>query len=193
MAMQAHSITNETGTSADRYPLAMRGVHWLRALIIFGQIAVGLTMVSLPDSAPVKFGVLYPFHKSFGLLVLALTFLQVALRAISTVPPLPAGLPKAEAWLSKLVKSAIYGLMLLVPAMGYAMSSTYTQSDGVTFFGLPVPELLPKNDHAFEIFRLTHKVLAYTLLALVCLHVAGALKHRFVDRDKTNDVLRRML
>ena len=191
--MQAHSIPNETEAAADKYPLAMRGVHWLRALLIIGQIALGLTMVSLPDSAPVKFAVLYPNHKSFGLLVLALTFLQVGLRAVSSVPPLPPGLPKAEAWLSKLVKASIYGLMMLVPLMGYAMSSTYTQSDGVTFFGVPVPELWPKNDHAFETFRLTHNVLAYTLLALVCLHVAGALKHRFVDRDRTNDVLRRML
>jgi cytochrome b561 len=34
--------------------------------------------------------------------------------------------------------------------------------------------------------------LAYTLLGLVVLHVAGALKHRFVDKDRANDVLSRM-
>jgi len=73
------------------------------------------------------------------------------------------------------------------------MSSSYTQSDGVFFFGLFVPELLPKNDKAFEVFRVVHRVLAYTLLALVALPVLGALKHRFLDRDKANDVLHKML
>jgi cytochrome b561 len=43
------------------------------------------------------------------------------------------------------------------------------------------------------VFQWLHKVLAYTLLGLILVHVAGALKHRFYDRDPRNDVLRRML
>ena len=74
------------------------------------------------------------------------------------------------------------------------MSSTYTQSDGVPFFFFGMlPELLPKNDDWFEVFRLVHRTFAYTLIALVVLHVAGALKHRFLDRNGQTDVLRRML
>jgi len=38
-----------------------------------------------------------------------------------------------------------------------------------------------------------HEVLAYTLLAVALLHILGALKHRFVDRNRSNDVLHRML
>jgi cytochrome b561 len=77
--------------------------------------------------------------------------------------------------------------------MGYAMSSSYTQSDGAFFFGIMLPELLPKNDARFEIFQLLHRVLAYTLLTLTVVHALAALKHRFIDRDKRNDVLSRML
>ena len=77
--------------------------------------------------------------------------------------------------------------------MGYSMSSTFTMSDGVFFFGVNLPELLPKNDDWFVVFQLLHKVFAYTLLALIVLHIAGALKHRFYDKDPRNDVLRRML
>lgn len=179
--------------STEKYPLPMRGLHWLRALIIFGQILAGWTMVSLPDSVPAKFNLFYPYHKSFGLLVLILTATQLVLRRTSAVPALPAGMPKAEAALARLVQATMYGLMVLVPLMGYAMSSSYTQSDGVFFFGAYLPELLPKNDHAFEVFRIIHRVLAYTLLALIAAHVLGALKHRFLDRDKANDVLSRMI
>ena len=77
--------------------------------------------------------------------------------------------------------------------MGYSMSSTYTQSDGVPFFLVRLPELLPKNDNWFKVFQWLHRTLAYTLLVLVVWHVRGALKHRFLDTDRDNDVLRRML
>ena len=56
-----------------------------------------------------------------------------------------------------------------------------------------VPELLPKNDHWFEAFQWLHRTLAYTLLVLVVLHILAALKHRFFDSNRENDVLRRML
>jgi cytochrome b561 len=62
----------------------------------------------------------------------------------------------------------------------------------VFFFGVNLPELLPKNDAQFAVFQALHRYLAYTLLALVVLHVLGALKHRFLETDRSNDVLSRM-
>ncbi|WP_254603881.1 cytochrome b [Achromobacter dolens] len=76
---------------------------------------------------------------------------------------------------------ATYVLLVLVPLMGYSMSSSFTMSDGIPFFGAHLPELLPKNDKWFIVFQWLHKTLAYTLLGLVALHVVGALKHRFLD------------
>lgn len=179
--------------ATERYPLALRVLHWLRAVLILGLIAVGWTMTSLPDAAPVKFATLYPLHKEFGLLTLLVVLVQLAIRSRSALPVEPAGLAPWERALSHWVHRAMYALAVLVPLMGYAMSSSFTQSDGVPFFGLAVPELLPKNDKAFALFDLAHQVLAYTLLGLVVLHVAGVIKHRFLDADKANDVLPRML
>jgi cytochrome b561 len=96
--------------------------------------------------------------------------------------------------MSTFAHRAMYVLLIIVPLMGYSMSSTFTQSDGVPFFFFgQLPELLPKNDRWFEVFQLLHRVLAYALLALLVLHVAGVLKHRFMDKDVDADVLRRML
>nr|WP_019363354.1 cytochrome b/b6 domain-containing protein [Pseudomonas fuscovaginae] len=94
---------------------------------------------------------------------------------------------------SRLVQRAMYVLIVIVPLMGYSMSSTYTLSDGVFFFGVNLPELLAKNDDWFVVFQWLHKVCAYTLLVLILVHITGALKHRFFDKDPRNDVLRRML
>jgi cytochrome b561 len=87
----------------------------------------------------------------------------------------------------------MYALLLIVPLMGYAMSSSYADSDGVFFFDVHLPELLPKDDGRFRLFQLLHKTLAYSLLALITLHVAGALKHRYFDKDRRTDVFSRMI
>ena len=178
----------------SKYPLGMRWLHWLRAAVVIGNLGVGLVMVNLPDELPAKFELLYPNHKQFGLLALLLCLVQLVLRSRSRLPAPPAGLRPWERRLSTFVHRAFYALLIIVPLMGYSMSSTFTQSDGVPFFFMgQLPELLPKNDRWFEIFQLLHRIFAYTLLALVVLHVAGALKHRFLDKNGQTDVLRRML
>ncbi|QKR99600.1 cytochrome b [Sphingomonas sp. CL5.1] len=176
----------------ERYPPALRLLHWVRALLVLGLIAAGWTMTRMSDAQVARYGDLYPWHKSFGLLVLMIVLVQLAIRARARLPEPPAALPRHEAMLSRVVHRTMYALLVVVPVMGYSMSSTYTHSDGVPFFGLPVPELLPKNDHWFAVFQWLHRVLAYTLLGLVALHVGGALKHRFLDRDRRADVLPRM-
>lgn len=175
-----------------KYPLPMRILHWSMAVIILGMIWAGWTMVSLDDHVPVKFDVFYPWHKSFGMLILLLVLVRLTTRLRSTIPSLPPGLPPWEARAAKGAHVALYTLMILVPCMGYAMSSSYTQSDGVFFFGVNLPEVLPKNDARFEVFQALHRYLAYTLLGLVILHVLGALKHRFLEKNRGNDVLSRM-
>ncbi len=171
-----------------RYPLSLRLLHWIRAALVLGMISAGWLMTNLADAVPWKYGTLYPTHKSFGLLILGLVVIQITIRSSTVLPP-PSNIDAWEARLSKLVHGAMYLLLVAVPLMGYAMSSSYSQSDGVTFFGLPVPELLPKDDARFVIFQSLHRILAYTLLAMVGLHVAGVVKHRYFDKRPGSDVL----
>lgn len=178
---------------SDRYTLPMRLLHWTRAALILGLIALGWTMTSLPDTLPAKFEWMYPVHKEFGVLAFLIGSIALIIRGRSVLPRHPAGLARWEVMLSGVVQHAMLTLAILVPLMGYAMSSSFTQSDGVPFFGVELPELLPKNDCAFALFALAHKMLAYTLLALVALHVMGVIKHRVLDRGRNADVLPRML
>jgi cytochrome b561 len=179
-----------------KYPVGMRILHWSRALLIIGLIWSGWTMTGLPESTPGEtFGLFYDNHKQFGVLVWLLALVHLIIRWRSRpLPPTPAALSWWERALSHLVHRLIIALTLLIPAMGYAMSSSFTQSDGVPFFFFGrVPELLPKNDDAFAVFQALHRYSAYALLCLVLLHVAGALKHRLTDKGGETDVLPRML
>lgn len=184
-------MSHDVHPTIDKYPAALRILHWVRALLILGLIAAGWTMTMLDDALTAKFNFLYPWHKSFGVLVFLIVLAQLAIRAMSRLPG-PAPLPAQERLLSQAVHVAMYALLLVVPLMGYAMSSSYTESDGVLFFGIDLPELLPKDDDRFRLFQFLHKTLAYSLLALVTLHVAGALKHRYFDKDRRNDVFPRI-
>jgi cytochrome b561 len=186
-------VTGDSNLDVKKYSVAMRLVHWLRALIIFGMIWAGLTMVGMDDNVPAKFEFFYPYHKSFGILLLMLAVTQLVLRAYSRVPPPSAVLTPLEVVLSKWLHWTLYVLMIAVPLVGYARSSTYSQSDGVYFFGVNLPELFPKNDHVSAILQTTHRYLAYALLAVVVIHVAAALKHRLLDRGKGDDPISRML
>lgn len=177
----------------DRYPASLRILHWLRAVLILGLLWAGWHMTGLDDQAPEKFELYYPWHKTFGVLAFLVVLAQLIIRWRQPhLPEPPPSLAPYEQALSKLVHRATYVLLVLVPLMGYSMSSTFTMSDGIPFFGAHLPELLPKNDKWFTVFQWLHKTLAYTLLGLVALHIVGALKHRFLDHDPRSDVLPRM-
>lgn len=180
-------------TTPFRYPQPMRLLHWTRAVLILGLIALGWLMTTLPDTTAARFGWMYPVHKEFGVLTFMVGVVAFGVRMRSRLPHHPAGLARWECLLSTMVQYTMLAFAIIVPLMGYAMSSSFTQSDGVPFFIGHLPELLPKNDAAFAVFAWLHKTLAYLLLALVAMHVLGVLKHRLLDSAPDNDVLPRML
>ncbi len=76
-----------------------------------------------------------------------------------------------------------------MPITGWLMSSAKNYS--VSWFGLFTwPNLIAKNDAAFELLRSTHEILSDVLFAIAVLHILAALKHHFWNKD---DVLLRML
>jgi cytochrome b561 len=170
----------------------MKILHWLVALLIFGQLVLGWYMTPYQESP--EWDQYYYYHKSFGVLIFILVIARLINRSRSEVPELPESLPELDRKMAHVGHIALYVLMFLVPVLGYLMSSSFEYSDGVYLFSLfDVPELLPKSELGFELFNWAHAISAYLLLAIVGLHVAGALKHRFFDSNKDNDVLSRML
>lgn len=91
------------------------------------------------------------------------------------------------------VHRLLIAFTLITPLIGYGMSTSLPGGDGVPFLSLArLPEFLPKSDAAFSMFQALHRCSAYVLLACIVLHVAGALKHRLIDRHR-EDLLARML
>jgi cytochrome b561 len=155
-------------------------LHWLVALLIFVAFPLGLYMADLPLS-PEKLR-LFSYHKWIGVTVFMLAGLRVVWRLTHEPPPLPAGHARRQRRLTAAVHGLLYVLILVIPVSGWLMSS----AEGVqtVWFGvLPLPDLIGKDKALGEQLGELHETLNYIMLALVALHVAGALKHHFIERQ----------
>ena len=176
--------------SADKYGLVSRAIHGVMLLLVFGMIGVGMYMADL-DKADEMRKVLLEMHTSTGVVVLLLAVVRIAWLRVSPAPRLPAALENWEKTLTTVVRSLMYLLMLLIPVAG--ILAVNTKGVAVGFYGLfELPMLTGENEGLHELMEEVHEILAFSLLFLVVLHVAGALKHRFFDMGNELDVMKRM-
>ncbi|WP_414708903.1 cytochrome b [Roseateles sp.] len=164
---------------ADRYSPFAIVLHWLLAIAIVGAFGLGLYMSDLPFSpSRIK---LYNWHKWAGVTILALSALRLLWR-LAHRPPADLPMPVWQARAAHAVHGLLYLAFFAVPLTGWAMSSA--KGFPVVWFGvLPLPDFVPKDHDLGELLEEVHAALAWGLAVLVLAHVAGALKHHFVDRD----------
>lgn len=163
----------------QKYNPAIRVLHWAMALVILTLVAVGWYMTDLPKEDPNRMAI-YGYHKAFGVLVLLLLAARVGSRLIFKAPALPDAIKPAERKLAHLGHFALYLLMLGVPLSGIIMSNAFGYP--ASFFGIPLPFIVEKNEELGKFFREIHGIVPYVLLGLVALHVAGVVKHKIVEK-----------
>ncbi len=172
--------------SSLRHAASLIVLHWLIALLVLANLALGLYVSDLRLS-PTKLQ-LIAYHKWIGMTVLLLVLPRLLLRFIRPAPPPLPG----PAWQRKAAAAThglLYVLMIAVPMTGWLMSSA--KGFPVVMFGaVQLPDLVGKSEALGDFFEEAHEWLTNGLLALVLLHVAAALKHHLIDRDAT---LARML
>jgi cytochrome b561 len=166
----------------DRYTRVAIGLHWTIATLILVNLAIGLFADAL-KGVP-----LMPVHKAIGLTVLALSVVRLGWRLTHPAPPLPATVPGWQRATAHVTHFLLYALMILLPLSGWWMVSASAQRRPLDWFGLfPLPYLPVQAGGG--IAHDAHGLLGWTMLALVILHIGGALKHHWIDRDS---VLARM-
>jgi cytochrome b561 len=165
----------------SRYTWQAIALHWLMAVLIIGMLWLGFSLEDIPRNTPAR-GFYLNLHKSFGVLVLMLVLLRMAWRARHKAPPLPAAMPGWQQQTAVWSHRLLYLCMVLQPLSGYLGSSF--GKFGVKFFGIPLPQWAWESKPIQSFFGSIHGVVAITLLVLVVLHVAAALKHLLLDRDQ---------
>jgi cytochrome b561 len=181
----------------DRYSAVAISLHWLIALGIIVNIALGLYFADLPRSDPDKF-FLTQTHKSIGLTILVLSIIRVVWRLMNPVPPLPASMSPVTRFAAHATHFLLYVLIIAIPLSGWLLVSSSPLGLPTMYFGwfawpqLPYFSDLPrvaKKMWSHE-FGTVHVYLAWSAIVLVTLHIVAALYHQFIRRDI---VLGRML
>ncbi len=167
-------------------------LHWIVGLGVIGMLALGIYMAETETWA------LYPWHKSFGVLILLVVVPRVIWRLKSGWPAPVARFHPLEQRLVRTVQWTLLLATVLMPLSGFLMSSF--GGTGVAVFGFdivprnPNPENpampLAHNAGLASFFHSMHTWVAWILVVTLLLHVSGALKHHLLNRDGT---LRRML
>ena len=190
------------------YTKTAKVLHWLIAIGIFGMFALGWFMSELPKESPKQMAYdlfnlgiytwnlteeisprtfYFNLHKSIGVTIFALILIRILWRITHRPPAL---LASYKAWESKLASGAhhlLYLLMVALPVSGVIMA-TYSKY-GIKWFGIPFIKGLDNNPMR-ELFKDVHEIIGLIILLVIIVHIIGALKHKFIDKD---DTLKRML
>lgn len=182
---------------ATRYTRTAMLLHWLIALLILINVALGLITEQLPDDwiRPV-----IDTHKSIGITVLGLAIMRLLWRLTHRPPALPVGYSRHERISAHLVHAALYVLIFALPISGWLHDSAWKAAPEVPmhWFGLfewprigYILQLEPvSKERLHDLLGEIHEWFGFVLYGLFALHVGGALKHQFIDRHAE---LQRML
>ena len=179
----------------DRYDAVAILLHWLVAVGVVAQIAIGLAMTQLPLTPAHQFP-LYQLHKSIGITVLAVVLLRVAWRLTHRPPPLPDTMPLVERRFASAAHLALYGLLVGLPLTGWAVVSASPYNIPTVLYGLvpwphlPVLSTLHDKAPVEAVLATIHAFGGWFLAALIGVHAAAALRHHVLLHDA---VLWRML
>ena len=171
----------------NRYSTVSLILHWLIAALVVGQIL--LIMAHDATEGPIS-REFVNLHKSVGLGILVLTLARIGWRLANPAIPLPDGTPRWQKVAARGTHGLFYVLLIGMPLVGWAASSAAGRP--ILWFGLFEWPLLPiggGRETAGSLMDL-HEMAAKGLYVLIALHVLGALKHQFIDRD---NVLHRMI
>jgi cytochrome b561 len=185
---------HDEATMAPRravYSAGARHMHWATAGAILVMVPLGLAMTYRGNTLNIWDGLtdaLYSSHKVLGFLVLWLVSGRLAYRLLRGAPPDEPTLLWWHKAASHLVHWLLYGLLIVVPLLGWTGVSLYPS---LTVFGLvDLPALARPDEDLAKTVLSVHGKLAIAMALLACGHVAAALYHHFIRKD---GVLRRML
>lgn len=170
--------TKSNHNAPTHFNLIARILHWLMALAILAMLFIGVGMTTSLTWRPW----LIDLHRPLGIAILLLAILRLINRIYSPIPPLPATVPRWQAFLAHASHWVLYALMIALPLLGWAMLSAGNWP--VTLVsGWNLPPIVPTNPVLYAWLHSAHSILAWFLFIVVLGHLSAALLHALIYRD----------
>ncbi len=173
-----------------RYTGIAIALHWIVGTLMIVNVALAWSWDYVPEDAVRP---LINNHKTIGITLLALITMRLLWRLSHRPPALPDHHKRWEKRAAHAAHGALYIIMFALPLSGWIMDSAYKDaaSHPNYWFGLfewprlgfimALDPATKKSVH--DAFEQTHSISGLILYALVAIHIIGALKHQFIDKD----------
>ena len=155
-----------------------RLLHWTMAAMVLTMLCIGVAMVA----SLANYHALISIHRPLGMAILILVVVRFVNRLLNPPPPFPATMSRAERLAATASEFTMYGLMFLLPMVGWGMLSAAGYPI-VLSGSLHLPAILPHNAVLYAALRKGHTVLAYFFFMMFIAHVGAILFHTLIVRD----------
>jgi cytochrome b561 len=173
-------------TDRLQYGTTAKVFHWLVVALLLVQYPMGWLMPDIHGG--MKPGAAMTLHISFGIVIFILIVMRLAWRLTHPVAP-ESSLPGWQRLSSEAAHWLLYAAVLATTITGWLFASF--RGWPVSFFYLtPLPMLGSESAAAVKAMDGWHQAMEWTLLVLIGIHVAAAIAHIFIYRDR---VMQRML
>ncbi len=154
-------------------------LHWVVAIMILMLLGSGIYMHEFEARD------VYPIHKSFGITITLFVVVRILWRLKEGWPTPDSSHAPWERILSRISHYVLIAGTLFMPVSG--MIGSVAGGRGLYWFGVELIARDPagKNKMLAEAAHDAHEMLAKIIILFLILHIAGALKHHFIDKDNT--------
>jgi cytochrome b561 len=172
-----------------KYPLIWRLLHWVIAIMVLAMLPIGFWMADRGEAGlwGALTGTLYASHKTVGFLVLWLMVVRLVFRLTITPPSYPPQMPAFIRRLAHSTHHLMYVLLFAIALLGWAGVTAFPALSIAGGWSLPSMPFIPESRTLSKLLFTIHGWLAIVLSILVVVHIAGALKHKFIDKDGVFD------
>jgi len=165
-------------TPRRQFAAFSRLLHWVMAVMVLTMLCIGVAMVA----SLANYHVLVSIHRPLGIAILILVVIRFVNRVVNPPPPFPATMSRMERLAATASELAMYGLMFVLPLVGWAMLSA-ARYPIVLYGSVHLPFILPHSAMLYAVLRKAHTVLAYLFFLTIIAHFAAILFHTLVVRD----------
>jgi cytochrome b561 len=169
------------------YSVSARVLHWLTAVLVLAMVPLGIVIAN-EWGGPLQER-LYNLHRSVGALLIPIVIVRLLYRLTHPPLPLTADIPLIQQRAAHAVHWTLYALLLVQPFVGWVATSAYRAP--MPMFGLfELPPIWPVDRSLSGQLFVVHRTIGIVIAAIATVHIAAALYHHFVRRDR---VLMRMI
>ena len=173
-------------TPDHRYHALLIGAHWLTLALLIAVYGLIELREFYPKGSDAR-ELMKTWHFMLGLSVFALVLVRLPLRLALHAPPITPAPPAWQQRLAAAMHVALYGLLLVLPLLGWLTLSA--KGRPAPFVGLELAGMLAPDKAWGKSLEDVHEFIGQLGYWLIGLHAAAALVHHYLVHD---DTLRRM-